>query len=70
MAKSRTILGAIVGAAVGIVAGILTAPKSGKEVREDLKDKAGDLKTKAKSTRDGLVEKAKTTVDELGKNRK
>lgn len=33
-------LGAIVAAAVGYVAGILTAPKSGKETREDLKHNA------------------------------
>ncbi len=33
-------IGAITGAAIGVVAGILTAPKSGKETRGDLKSKA------------------------------
>jgi len=40
----RFAIGAIVGAAVGVVAGVLTAPKSGKETRAELKDKAGDFK--------------------------
>jgi gas vesicle protein len=31
-------IGAVVAAAAGYVAGILTAPKSGKETREDIKD--------------------------------
>lgn len=34
-------LGAVVAGAVGYVAGILTAPKSGKETRKDIKDTAG-----------------------------
>jgi gas vesicle protein len=33
-------IGAVVAAAAGYVAGILTAPKSGKETREDIKDTA------------------------------
>ena len=33
-------VGAIIAAAAGYVAGILTAPKSGKETREDIKDTA------------------------------
>jgi len=33
-------IGAAISAAVGYVAGILTAPKSGKETRKDIKDKA------------------------------
>lgn len=32
-------LGAAIGAAVGTIVGILTAPKSGKETREDLNKK-------------------------------
>lgn len=39
---------AVVGVAVaGFVAGILTAPKSGKETRADLKKKADSLKKEA-----------------------
>lgn len=37
-------IGAIVAAAAGYIAGILTAPKSGKETRQDIKDTA--IKTK------------------------
>jgi gas vesicle protein len=33
-------IGALIAAAAGYVAGILTAPKSGKETREDIKDAA------------------------------
>ena len=45
--KSRTgkfVLGAAVGATLGAVAGVLFAPKSGKETREDIKNKANDAK--------------------------
>lgn len=40
-------VGALLAGAVGYVAGILTAPKSGKETRADIADKAGDLKQAA-----------------------
>ena len=48
MAKtSKFAVGAILGAAAGLVAGKLIEPKSGKETRQDLKNKAGDMKEKA-----------------------
>ena len=37
-------IGAALAGAVGYVTGILTAPKSGKETREDIADKAEDIK--------------------------
>ncbi|HEX5395411.1 MAG TPA: YtxH domain-containing protein [Candidatus Saccharimonadales bacterium] len=37
-------VGALVAGAAGYVAGILTAPKSGKETRDDITEKAGDIK--------------------------
>lgn len=40
-------LGAIVAAGVGYIAGILTAPKSGKETRTDIKNAAVELKKQA-----------------------
>ena len=40
-------LGALIAGAVGYVAGILTAPKSGKETRADLKRKATEIKDEA-----------------------
>ena len=41
MAKNKKFgIGIIIGAIAGVLAGFLTAPKSGKETREDLKKKA------------------------------
>jgi gas vesicle protein len=47
MSKGKIALGAVVGAVAGVIAGFLTAPKSGKETRADLKRKAGELKKEA-----------------------
>ena len=47
MSKGKFALGAIFGAVVGVVAGVLAAPKSGKETRKDLKNKAESLKRDA-----------------------
>lgn len=47
MAKGKFVLGAVIGAAAGVVAGILSAPKSGKETRADLKRRANELKAEA-----------------------
>ena len=48
MAKEKKFgLGILLGAAVGVVAGLLTAPKSGKETRQDIKDKAKAAKGSA-----------------------
>lgn len=60
MKKQRFILGTIIGAAAGVVAGVLTAPKSGKETRADIKNKAMELKDEAADHAD----KAKTKLDE------
>lgn len=37
----------IIAAATGFIAGILVAPKSGKQTRRDIKNKASELKDKA-----------------------
>jgi gas vesicle protein len=47
MAKAKVLLGAIIGVAAGFVAGVLTAPKSGKDTREELKKKAEAKKAEA-----------------------
>ena len=44
MSKGKFALGALIGATAGLVAGLLTAPKSGKDTRADLKAKADELK--------------------------
>lgn len=46
-ATKKIALGAVIAGAVGYVAGILTAPKSGKETRKDIKDKASQLMAEA-----------------------
>ncbi len=48
MAKNKKFgIGIIIGAIAGVLAGFLTAPKSGKETREDLKKKANEVKGSA-----------------------
>lgn len=45
--KSRSFaLGALIGVAAGVVAGLLTAPRSGKVMRTDMKRQAKRLKAK------------------------
>ena len=56
--KGKFGLGLLLGAAVGAVAGILTAPKSGKETREDIKRKASEIKSDAASKADDVRKKA------------
>lgn len=62
--------GLLIGAAIGAIAAILYAPKSGQEIRQDLKDladeKTGDLKTQWAKTKDkatGFVDNVKEKVD-------
>jgi gas vesicle protein len=64
MNKSRFTIGAIIGAVAGIIAGILTAPRSGRETRADLKARAGELKNETELR----AQEAKDQVDEY-KNR-
>lgn len=59
-------VGALVAGAVGYLAGILTAPKSGKETREDIAEKASELKDEGveqlqdlRDELDGLINDAK-----------
>lgn len=63
LSKGKIALGVGVGvltaAAAGFAAGILTAPKSGKETRADLKLKAGKLKASA-------TKKAKSVASKTG----
>ena len=59
-------LGALVAGAVGYVTGILTAPKSGKETREDIAEKASELKDEGAEQLQDLRDE----LDELIKNAK
>ena len=51
-------LGAVVAGVAGFVTGILTAPKSGKQTREELKEKIEDVK-------EGSVEQLENGYNEL-----
>lgn len=65
--KGKVALGEILGAAVGVVDGVLTAPKSGKETRDDLKAKADDLKNQTKQKADQVKTKAETVAGDVKK---
>ncbi len=62
MKKVLAIIGA---AAAGFAAGILTAPKSGKETRKDLKKKAVKLKSDTEKVAGKAAAVAKDSVDSL-----
>ena len=59
-------VGAAVAAAAGYVAGILTAPKSGKETRQDIKDAAAKTKDEAEKQ----VKKLHDEIDDLASKAK
>ena len=51
--------GFLIGGLVGVVIGLLYAPKSGKETREDIAEKAKELADKVKDEYEGALEKSK-----------
>ena len=55
-------VGSAIAGAVGYLAGILTAPKSGKETRGDIVDKAGDIKDSAEDQLADLNEELKELI--------
>ncbi len=57
---SRFVVGFLVGGIVGALTGILLAPKSGKELRKDIKDVASKTRDKLSST----VERSKELYEE------
>jgi len=66
--RSRTYglaTGVIAGAAIGAALGLLFAPKSGKETREDIKNKSADVVEQVKEKTAVVVEKIK---DKFSKN--
>ena len=76
MSKSKIALGALFGAAAGFITGVLTAPKSGKETREDIKEvaqrtkddavvKAGEAKEVATEKAEELRAKAEEVVADV-----
>lgn len=56
----KVVLGALIAGAVGYVAGVLTAPKSGKDTRKDIANKAGEIK----SDTEAAIKKLQNEIDE------
>ena len=70
MAKKSNAGKFVLGAAVGAALGLLFAPKSGKETRRIIKEKASDLLATAKEidvieVRDEIAEKSSSIVEEI-----
>jgi gas vesicle protein len=63
--KGKFILGAAIGAIAGAVAGILFAPKSGKETRKIIGDKAKDYVEKGKEMVEKGTEATKEKIKEV-----
>lgn len=61
-------IGAAVAGAVGYLAGILTAPKSGKETRQDVKSAAIKAKTKAEKDLKKLHSDLSVLLDKAKRN--
>ena len=55
--------GLVIGGLIGAAIGILFAPKSGKETRQDIADKADELLAKAKEEYEKAAEKSKAAYE-------
>lgn len=62
MKKGNFALGALIGIVAGVVAGVLTAPKSGKQTRSDIKEKAAELKNAAVKRTDITTERVDADI--------
>ncbi|MDF2501491.1 MAG: YtxH-like protein [Anaerosporomusa subterranea] len=62
-ARKKVLAGLAVGAVVGAAAGVLLAPKSGKEIREDIANAAAKFPEKAKE----IAELGKAKLEEVNK---
>ena len=62
--------GLLIGGLIGVVIGLLYAPKSGKETREELTDKAKDVAGKLKDEYEVALEKSKSAYENLLKKLK
>lgn len=56
-------IGALIGATAGIITGLLTAPKSGKETRKDIKDTASKVFAEAEKKLKGLYSELGDLID-------
>jgi len=60
------VIGLLAGSAIGAIVALLYAPKSGKDLRADIRDKADDLMENA----EGYMEAAKSKASEMVSNAK
>lgn len=68
MGKGKSFaIGAAIAGAVGYLAGILTAPKSGKETRKDIADKAVQAKREAEKRLKSLHSQLNDLIDQAKK---
>jgi len=58
------LIGFLTGTIVGAAVALLYAPKSGKELRQDIKTKTDDFKDEAEKFVDSAKEKAKAAINE------
>jgi gas vesicle protein len=65
MSKGKIVAGVLIGTAVGLATGILTAPKSGKETRADLKVKALRAKEEAAKKAGYVAAKASDITNDV-----
>lgn len=57
--------GLLIGGLVGVVAGMLLAPKSGRETREELSEKAKEITSQLKEEYGAALENSKIAYDTL-----
>jgi gas vesicle protein len=62
--KGHLFVGLMIGGALGAVAGILFAPKSGKELRSEIKERGSAALKDAKATYTDASSKAKQIIEE------
>jgi len=60
----KVAVGALIAGVSGYLAGLLTAPQSGKETRDDLRDKADDIKDDASLELNIVADRLNDTVKE------
>lgn len=66
--KNKLPIAAIIGGVVGVIAGTLTASKSGKETRKNIKMDANRIKQKSIEVFDNTLHRTKKTLKNVRMN--